>query len=777
MPSELTPAQQIEALREDLRHHEHLYYVLDAPELTDAGYDARMNRLRALESAHPELITPDSPTQRVGGKPREGFVKTPHSRPMLSLDNAYSEADLRAWDARLRESLPSAEVVRYVCELKLDGLSLALLYAPARDGSAHLQRGLTRGDGTIGEDVTTNVRTIRSVPLSVSPAKLRAAGLSASFEVRGEVVLPHAAFRKLNDEREAQGLAPAANPRNAAAGSIRTLEPNVVAQRRLDFYAYFLLHGDNATDAPSTTLGAPSIQRSLLDGWDATPSTIGTQPGETLLATQSATLQSLRTAGFHVNAHATTVDSIDQVLAFIDSAEGLRDSLGYEIDGVVIKVDSTAQQRRLGFTGRAPRWAIAYKFAARAAITQLKSVDFQVGRTGKITPVAVLTPVLIGGTTVSRATLHNADEIARLTVRLNDFVQVERGGDVIPKIVSVVEDAQHPRGTEEIVIPIHCPECSSALVRASGEVDWRCVNANCPARLREELLHFAARNAMNIEGLGDALVAQLLGQSSNPDLLENLSPDNCHSDPERSEGEESPHFAPSDTEVRVPHPSQSHRDGWDAEPSSNELPLVNTLSDLYTLTREDLLQLDRMGEKSAQSLLDEIEQSKRAGLARLLFALGIRFVGERTAQLLAAHFGTMDELINAPATKLEEVNEVGPRVAQAIVEFFAEQRNRELIDKLSELKVVMTAEKKITTSILSGLTFVLTGSLPSLTREAAKDLIESAGGRVSASISKKTSYLVAGEDSGSKLDKARSLGVHIINEDGLRELLKDDAGK
>jgi DNA ligase (NAD+) len=404
-------------------------------------------------------------------------------------------------------------------------------------------------------------------------------------------------------------------------------------------------------------------------------------------------------------------------------------------------------------------------------------VDFQVGRTGKITPVAVLTPVLIGGTTVSRATLHNADEIARLTVRLNDFVQVERGGDVIPKIVSVVEDAQHPRGTEEIVIPIHCPECSSALVRASGEVDWRCVNANCPARLREELLHFAARNAMNIEGLGDALVAQLLGQSSNPDLLENLSPDNCHSDPERSEGEESPHFAPSDTEVRVPHPSQSHRDGWDAEPSSNELPLVNTLSDLYTLTREDLLQLDRMGEKSAQSLLDEIEQSKRAGLARLLFALGIRFVGERTAQLLAAHFGTMDELINAPATKLEEVNEVGPRVAQAIVEFFAEQRNRELIDKLSELKVVMTAEKKITTSILSGLTFVLTGSLPSLTREAAKDLIESAGGRVSASISKKTSYLVAGEDSGSKLDKARSLGVHIINEDGLRELLKDDAGK
>ena len=505
MSSEPTPGQQIEALREELRHHEHLYYVLDAPELSDAEYDALYNRLRALEATHPELITPDSPTQRVGGKPRDGFVKTPHSRPMLSLDNAYSEADLRAWDARLREALPSSEQVRYVCELKLDGLSLALLYAPAPDGSARLQRGLTRGDGAIGEDVTTNVRTIRSVPLSVSAAKLAASGLPAGFEVRGEVVLPHSAFRKLNEERESQGLPPAANPRNAAAGTIRTLEPNIVAQRRLDFYAYFLLHGE-------------------------------AQPGETLLATQSATLQSLRTAGFRVNAHATTVDSIDQVLAFIAHSEGLRDTLGYEIDGVVIKVDSTAQQRRLGFTGRAPRWAIAYKFAARAGITRLERVDFQVGRTGKVTPVAVLTPVLIGGTNVSRATLHNADEIARLGVRIGDFVQVERGGDVIPKIVCVVEDAQHARGSEEIVFPKECPACSSALVRAEGEVDWRCVNANCPARLREGLLHFSARNAMNIEGLGDAMVAQLLGQNPSNDLTD---------------------------ESRVPHPSQSHRDGWE----------------------------------------------------------------------------------------------------------------------------------------------------------------------------------------------------------------------
>jgi DNA ligase (NAD+) len=764
MPSELTPAQQIEALREDLRHHEHLYYVLDAPEIEDSKYDALMNRLRALESAQSEPIPPDSPTQRVGGKPREGFVKTPHSRPMLSLDNAYSEADLRAWDARLRESLPSSEIVRYVCELKLDGLSLALLYAPAPDGSAHLQRGLTRGDGTIGEDVTSNVRTIRSVPLSVSPAKLAAAGLPASFEVRGEVILPHAAFRKLNDEREAQGLAPAANPRNAAAGTIRTLEPNVVAQRRLDFYAYFLLHGGDTSaissdsslqrnhetlSTPDSALRrergalAPRIEPENSTGFSPGPAGPSTQPGETLLATQSATLQSLRPAGFHVNAHATTAGSIDEVLAFIANSETLRDSLGYEIDGVVIKVDSTAQQRRLGFTGRAPRWAIAYKFAARAAITQLERVDFQVGRTGKITPVAVLTPVLIGGTTVSRATLHNADEIARLTVRLNDFVQVERGGDVIPKIVSVIEDAQHPRGSEPIVIPTICPECSSALVRAEGEVDWRCVNANCPARLREELLHFAARNAMNIEGLGDALVAQLLGQNPSTDLA--------------ADGEEQS-LSPAIINLQA-----------SAEPPRE--PLVRTLSDLYSLRKEDLLQLDRMGDKSAQSLLDEIEQSKRAGLARLLLALGIRFVGERTAQLLAAHFGSMDELMDAPSVKLEEVNEVGPRVAQAIVEFFAEQRNRELVGQLRELEVVMTAEKKITTSTLAGLTFVLTGSLPTLTREAAKDLIESAGGRVSATVSKKTSYLVAGEDSGSKLDRARALNVPVLDEPALRALL------
>ena len=677
------PDQELQELRDKLRHHEHLYYVLDAPELTDAQYDALMIKLKKIEQTHPELITPDSPSQRVGGKPREGFVKMPHSRPMLSLDNAYNEEELRAWDQRVRDALPSSEAVRYVCELKLDGLSLALHYGPesnhAAHTSTHLARGLTRGDGSIGEDVTSNVRTIRSVPLSISGAKLAAAGLPESFEVRGEVVMPQAAFVKLNEEREAQGQTPAANPRNAAAGTIRTLEPNIVAQRRLDFYAYFLL-----------------------------------KDGEFLLPQQSKTLDALRSLGFRVNPYAKTVKNIGQVISFIGEAEPLRDTLGYEIDGVVIKVDATAQQRRLGFTGKAPRWAIAYKFAARGGITRLEDVLFQVGRTGKVTPVAALAAVSIGGTTVTRATLHNADEIGRLGVRIGDFVQVERGGDVIPKIIAVVDDASHPRGTQEIAFPKACPECGSALVRAEGEVDWRCVNANCPARLREELLHFAARGVMNIEGLGDAMVTQLLAAG-----------------------------------------------------------YVKGIADLYHLKKAQLLTLERVGEKSAQALLDEIERSKSAPLARVIFGLGLRFVGERTAQLLAAQFGSMDTLMAATAEELESVNEVGPRVSQAIVEFFAETHNQELVQRLRAAGLTFTAEKRVTTSTLEGMTFVLTGTLPNLTREVAKEKIESAGGRVSGSVSKKTSYVVAGEEAGSKLDKATSLGVKVIDEAGLLMLIEN----
>src|SRR5882757_2817425 len=585
MTRKLTPEQELQELRDTLRHHEHLYYVEDAPEITDGQYDALMNKLKKMEAEHPQLVTPDSPSQRVGGKPKDGFVKMPHSRSMLSLDNAYNEGELRAWEQRVRDALPSTEKVRYVCELKLDGLSLALHYGPvvhkdggpgargAKDGSAHLERGLTRGDGSIGEDVTSNVRTIRSVPLSVSAAKLKAAGLPQSFEVRGEVVLPQSAFEKMNEEREAAGMTPAANPRSAAAGTIRTLEPNIVAQRRLDLYAYFLL-----------------------------------QDGETMLPTQSETLEALRKAGFRVNQHVRPVKSIEEVIAFIAYAEPLRDTLGYEIDGVVLKVDATSQQKRLGFTGKAPRWAIAYKFAARAGITKLEDVLFQVGRTGKVTPVAALAPVFVGGTTVTRATLHNADEIARLGVKIGDFVSVERGGDVIPKIVEVVEDKAHPRGKREIEFPERCPECASELQRIEGEVDWRCVNNSCPARVREELLHWAARGVMNIEGLGDAMVAQLLGQSAE-----------LAGDAEEAVTEE-------------------------GAPVVTRKPLIYTIGDLYRLRRDQLLNLERVGEKTADALLAQIERSKEAGLARVLLGLGVRFVGERTAQLLAERFGWMEEL-------------------------------------------------------------------------------------------------------------------------------------
>jgi DNA ligase (NAD+) len=704
MATALKVEQQIQALREEIRHHEHLYYVLDTPEITDAEYDSLMNRLKKLEEQHPELIAPDSPTQRVGGKPREGFAKMAHSRPMLSLDNAYNEEELRAWEQRVRAGLPASETIRFVCELKLDGLSMALQYGPGANGSAHLERGLTRGDGTTGEDVTTNVRTIRSVPLGVTAKKLEAAHLPLSFEVRGEVVLPQAAFVKMNEERVAQGMAPAANPRNAAAGTIRTLEPNIVAQRRLDLYAYFLL-----------------------------------RDGETLLPTHTETLEALRTAGFRVNPHTKTVKDIDAVIEFIVKAEPLRETLGYEIDGVVVKVDSTAQQRRLGFTGKAPRWAIAYKFAARAGITQLEDVLFQVGRTGKVTPVATLVPVLIGGTTVTRATLHNADEIERLGVKIGDFVQVERGGDVIPKIVAAVDDKKHPRGKKSIVFPANCPVCASELMRIEGEVDWRCVNSSCPARVREELLHWSARGVMNIEGLGDAMVAQLLGQSVSftEDAAEG-------SDAVTEEG----------------------------APITTRKPVIHTIADLYRLKREQLLSLERVGEKTADALLAEIERSKTAGLARVLLGLGIRFVGERTGQLLAQHFGSMKALREATAEELEAVNEVGPKVAQAIVEFFAVEKNLQLIDDLESLGLTMTAEKRIVGTALEGLTFVLTGTLPNLTREEAKERIEAAGGKVSGSVSKKTNYVVAGEEAGSKLDKAQSLGVKVLDEAALLELLK-----
>ena len=663
--------KKIEALREKIRHHEYLYYVLDNPELTDAQFDKLMNELKRLEAEHPELITPDSPTQRVGGKPREGFVKAKHSSPMLSLDNAYSEDELRDWERRVQE-LSGRTDLEYMCELKLDGMSLALVY---RDGG--LERGITRGDGSIGEDVTLNVRTVRSIPLVISKDKLKNAGIPADFEVRGEMLMPLAAFRKLNEERERQGLATFANPRNFTAGTVRQLEPSITAQRRMDYFAYFLL-----------------------------------KDGQTYFDRQSNTMDAMEMAGFKVNPNRKLAKNLDEVWKFIQNWEAKRDSLAYEIDGIVIKVDKTSWQRELGFTGKAPRWAIAYKFAARGAVTLIENIVPQVGRTGKLTPVAWLKPVPIGGTTVSRATLHNMDFIDQLGVKIGDWVEVERGGDVIPKVVKVVEDKDHPRGHKRFEMPEHCPVCGGNVVRTPGEADHRCVNANCPAKLQGMILHFASRHVMNIDGLGEALVNQL-----------------------------------------------------------TERGLVKNVADLYKLTKDDLLKLERMGEKSADNVLAEIEASKKLPLERVIYGLGIRMVGERTAQFLAEHFGSLDAIMKASAEDLEEVNEVGPRIAESIVEFFGDEHNRKLASDLRKAGLTFTGQKKEKGTKLAGKTFVLTGTLARHTRDEAKELIENAGGRVSGSVSKKTDYVVAGSDAGSKLDKARELGVNVIGEQELEGLL------
>jgi DNA ligase (NAD+) len=683
------PAVRIAELRELLRHHEYQYYVLDSPTISDQEYDTLMNGLKALEAAHPELLTPDSPSQRVGGRPAEGFQKVPHSRPMLSLDNAYNEEELRDWDRRVHE-LAGTLPVLYVAELKLDGLSLALHYEVDAKGGARLLRGLTRGDGQIGEDVTTNVRTIRSVPLSISSAKLHeshldsAAGIrldgqtdGQSFEVRGEVVMPLASFKKANEERVAAGLAPAANPRNFAAGTLRTLDNKAVAQRRLDFYAYFLILN-----------------------------------GEYNPAGQHATLETLTALGFRVNPHRDTYTSVDQILAFLAQVEETRDTLGYEIDGVVIKVDAQQTQVRLGYTGRHPRWAIAYKFTARTGITQVREIMVTVGRTGKLTPLAVLIPVVVGGTTITNVGLFNADEVARLAIRPGSWVKVQRAGDVIPNIAEVVVDAEHPEGTGVFEMPTHCPVCQTPAEHVEGEVDSYCINIDCPARLAQSLTYFSHRGVMNIEGLGEAMAVQLLDSG-----------------------------------------------------------LVKSIADLYTLKEEDLLKLERVGKKSAQALLMQIENSKQAGLARLLMGLGISFVGERTAELLASEFGSMEALENATQEELERVQEVGPKVAASVHDFFQNEQNRALIERLAELGLKMTAEKKQRTSQLAGLTFVLTGTFPTLSREEAKEKIEAAGGKVSGSVSKKTNYVVAGEEAGSKLAKAQELNVPIIDEAGLLAML------
>ncbi|MGA7322855.1 MAG: NAD-dependent DNA ligase LigA [Candidatus Sulfotelmatobacter sp.] len=666
-------AKKIEALREKIRRHEYLYYVVDRPEISDAEFDELMRELKGLEAEHPDLITADSPTQRVGGKPREGFVKVPHSSPMLSLDNTYNEEELRDWERRVHE-LSGRQDVDYVCELKLDGMSLALIY---EDGK--LVRGITRGDGSVGEDVTLNVRTVRSVPLSISKENLKKAGIPADFEVRGELLMPLAAFKRMNEERESKGLSSFANPRNATAGTVRQLESRVTAERRLDYFSYMLL-----------------------------------QDGRTYFDRHWKTLSALDAAGFKVNQNRKLVHSMEEVWAFIQQWAGKRESLAYEIDGIVVKVDRTALQDELGFTGKAPRWAIAYKYAARAGITQLEDIRVQVGRTGKLTPVAMLTPVLIGGTTVRNATLHNMDEIERLGLKIGDWVQVERGGDVIPKVAKVIDDKEHPRGHKSFHMPETCPECGTKVVRTEGEVDYRCANANCPAKLRETILHFASRGVMNIDGMGDALVNQL-----------------------------------------------------------TERGLVKNVADIYKLTKDDLLSLERMGDKSAQNILDEIENSKRLPLERVIYGLGIRMVGERTAQFLAEHFGSMGALESAGIEELQDVNEVGPRIAESIVEFFSIAANRKLLERLREARLTLTGQKKKRGTKLAGKTFVLTGTLEHFTRDEAKKMIEDAGGKVTGSVSKKTDYVVAGADAGSKLDKAKELGVTVINEKEMESVVGD----
>jgi DNA ligase (NAD+) len=663
--------KKIESLRDKIRHHEYLYYVVDHPEITDAEFDKLMQQLKALEAEHPEIITADSPTQRVGGKPREGFVKVPHSSPMLSLDNTYNEEELRAWERRVHE-LTGRKDMDYVCELKLDGMSLALIY---EDGK--LARGITRGDGSVGEDVTLNVRTVRSVPLSIPKEKLKKAGIPPKFEVRGELLMPLAAFKRMNEERESKGLSLFANPRNATAGTVRQLESRVTAERRLDYFSYMLL-----------------------------------QNGRTYFDRHSKTLDALDAAGFKVNPSRKLVHTIDEAWAFIRHWEEKRESLPYEIDGIVIKVDRTALQDELGFTGKAPRWAIAYKYAGRAGITKLEDIRVQVGRTGKLTPVAMLAPVLIGGTTVRNATLHNMDEIERLGVKIGDWVQVERGGDVIPKVAKVIEDTEHPRGTRIFEMPEKCPVCGTKVVRTEGEVDYRCVNANCPAKLRETILHFASRGVMNIDGMGDALVTQL-----------------------------------------------------------TEHGLVKDVADIYKLTKKDLLSLERFADKSAQNIVDEIERSKKLPLERVIYGLGIRMVGERTAQFLAEYFGSMEELEKASVEELQNVNEVGPRIAESIVEFFSIAANRKLIERLREAGLTLTGQKKQRGTKLAGKTFVLTGTLAHLTRDEAKKMIEDAGGKVTGSVSKKTDYVVAGADAGSKLDKAKELGVKVIEQKEMEKLV------
>ncbi len=659
-------------LRARIDEANYRYHVLDDPQMSDADYDALLRELIDLEESHPELRTPDSPTQRVGGTPAAGFPPYVHARPMLSLANAFDENELTAFDARVRKLGGVQGDVAYTCELKIDGLAVSLRY-----DEGQLSEGGTRGDGSVGENVTANLRTIKSIPLALRDGKTAP---PRHVDVRGEAYMRKSDFARLNAEREARGEAPFANPRNAAAGGIRQLDPRMTAERKLSFYAYAV--GEIDTAKP------PRSQHELL--------------------------AYLRSLGFRVNEHAHAVSSIREVIAFAQEWEEKRDQLDYEIDGIVIKVDDLALQAKLGTSGKDPRWAIAYKFRAREARTKLLDIVVSVGRTGVLNPNAVLEPVRIGGTTVSNATLHNQDYIRSNDIRIGDVVTVIRAGDVIPRVVGPVLEERKGKRLAQYTLPKHCPVCGSDVDHPEGEPMARCTNASCPAQLVERVRHFCSRGAMDIEGVGDQLSAALVDSG-----------------------------------------------------------LVRNVSDIYYLNLEQLLKLPRMAEKSASNVLDAIEKSKQRGLARLLAGMGIRFVGSQNAAILAGDFGSIDAIERATEEELLRSEGIGPEIATSVALFFAQEPNRAMVKRLKDAGVDTTAplRPREPVGVLAGKTLVLTGTLPSLTRDEASELIVAAGGKVSGSVSKKTDYVVAGEEAGSKLAKAEQLGITVLDEAGLRRLL------
>jgi len=652
--------KQIQKLRDELNYHNYKYYVENSPVISDYEYDMLLKKLEALESQFPDLITPDSPTQRVGGEPLKGFQTVEHKTPMLSLDNAYSYDELRDFDERVKKNIES--VVEYVCEPKIDGVSITLIY---EDGV--FVRGATRGDGVKGDDVTANLKTIRSIPLRLQGSNLQ------DLEVRGEVYFPIAAFKKFNKEQEKKGEQAFANPRNAAAGSLRQLDPRIVAERPLDTFLYYITSSSKE------------------------------------LVTHEQSLKFLRQAGFRVNPLIQKVKNIEEAIAYCADLERKRDSLDYEIDGVVLKVNSFSLQRQLGSTIKHPRWAIAYKFTAKQATTRLNDIVIQVGRTGTLTPVAVLEPVPVGGVTVSRATLHNFDELKRKDIRIGDIVLVERSGDVIPQVVKSIPEKR--KGDEKIrVVPRKCPICGSDIVRTLDEVAVRCPNTQCPARLKWRIEYFASRDAMDIDHLGGQTIDKLIDKG-----------------------------------------------------------LIDTIADLYYLTENDLLSLEGFKEKSVKNLLESIEKSKLQGLARLIYGLGIRHVGKFAAQLLASHYHSIDELATKTAEELAQIHGLGQKTAEAIATFFATEENIELINKLKDIGIRTKETRK--KGHLTGKKFVFTGALQSLSRPDASDLVIKNGGMVSSSIGKDIDYVVVGADPGSKYQRAKRLGLRTIDENEFKKLV------